>query len=197
MGGTFAVKTIRDPELLKKYADFVRCEWIDLSNRYLVTILKGRRNRQLPCIVDPEGRPRICHILDNEVHVHQYGQAGILAIVELSGDGGALRDGDKVVILPLPGDIADIIRAADIYLNQHGVVAQLTIRGTVKLAGGQIVTLPTWRPIARFDRDLGLIGLGEPSKANEELRWVYPLGPGNLKIEALEEEHEAQHLQTE
>lgn len=70
MGGTFEVNSICERELLKKYADFVRCDYIDGMNDYQVQILKGRRNRQLPCTVDPDGKPRICHILDNGVHVH-------------------------------------------------------------------------------------------------------------------------------
>lgn len=90
MGGTFEVNTIRDHALLKKYADFVRCDFIDGMNAYQVSIIKGRRNRQLPCVVDPAGRPRICHILDNGVHVHQYGRGGTLALIETPGKGAVL-----------------------------------------------------------------------------------------------------------
>ena|ERR1700733_906809 len=96
MGGKFEVNEIGDPQLLKKYADFVRCDCIDGLNMYRVSILKGRRNRQLPCTVDPQSRPRICHILDNGVHVHQDGQGGVLEIIE----GAVVSDQQTPSVMP-------------------------------------------------------------------------------------------------
>lgn len=100
-----------------------------------------------------------------------------------------LRASDEVVILPLPGDIAAMIRAADAYLDQYGVVALLQVRGTVRLEGGHIATIPAFRSVARFDRDLGLMGFGDLDELDEELLWAFPLGPGELRVAALGEEH--------
>lgn len=98
-------------------------------------------------------------------------------------------DSDEVIILPLPADITAMIAAANAYLDQYGIVAELAVRGTVKLEGGHIATISDWCSIARFDLDVGLIGFGDPDESDEELLWAFPLGPGELKVAALEEEN--------
>ena len=84
MGGVFEVDRIASAEqvLLSKYADLVQSTFLgDLSaHDYRITILKGRRNKLacgvMPPLVQgslqPSEPPRICHILENGVHVHQY-----------------------------------------------------------------------------------------------------------------------------
>ncbi len=95
---------------------------------------------------------------------------------------------DEVIILSLPSDVITINRAAEEYLDQYGVIAQLAVRGTVRLDDGQLATIPTWRTIAQVDRELGLIGIGDFGEADEELLWAVPLGLGELRVAALEEE---------
>ena len=97
-------------------------------------------------------------------------------------------DVDEVIILPLPAEIEGIVQAADAYLEQYGIVAQLAMHGTVLLDGGQPATIVTWRTIAQIDRELGLIGLGNLGDPDEDLLWAAPLGPGELRVAALEEE---------
>ena len=100
-----------------------------------------------------------------------------------------MTDVEEVIILPLPYNVTDMIAAAEAYLNQYGRVAHLAVRGTVLLEGSQLATLPAFRSIARLDRDLGLMGLGDLEESDEELLWVYPQGPGELRVAALEEEN--------
>lgn len=92
-----------DRELLTKHANFVQCEQRgpEANHRYIITILHGRRNREHCHLVPPDPTPsiqyyignpprpivspgereqpgllRTCRILDNGVHVHQYGKQG-------------------------------------------------------------------------------------------------------------------------
>ena len=83
MAGMFEVDIItpRERELLQKYHSFLTSTSLgDGFHDYRIAILDGRRNRQ-PCSVTPSiapdeqalpSEPRICHILSNGVHVHQY-----------------------------------------------------------------------------------------------------------------------------
>ncbi len=105
-----------DRELLARYADFVQCEQLDseANHRYAIIILYGHRNPEHcrllpPALPDPANSPpiytgnpprliekeeslghsgllRTCRILDNGVHVHQYGEQGgeyTLRIIEV------------------------------------------------------------------------------------------------------------------
>ena len=96
---------VYDRDLLTKHANFVQCEPLDpeTNHRYAITILHGRRNPERCLLVPPPvktdttppiqhytGNPprpiasvsenpgvlRTCRILDNGVHVHQYGKHG-------------------------------------------------------------------------------------------------------------------------
>jgi hypothetical protein len=42
--------------------------------------------------------------------------------------------------------------------EQYGVVTLLSVRGSVRLEGEQMGTIPVWRSIASIDPDLGLSG---------------------------------------
>ena len=85
MPGMFEVDpfSAKEHALLQKYHTLVASSFIDDlgSHPYRITILDGRRNRQLYSLPPPKapneqphlsGPPRICHILSNGVHVHQY-----------------------------------------------------------------------------------------------------------------------------
>ena len=103
-----------DRELLARYANFVQCEQLDseANHRCAITILHGHRNPEQcrllpPALPDPANSPpiytgspprlkekslghsgllRTCRILDNGVHVHQYGEQGgeyTLRIIEV------------------------------------------------------------------------------------------------------------------
>jgi hypothetical protein len=96
---------------------------------------------------------------------------------------------DEIIILPLPSEIGVMRAYVNAYLEQYGVVAHLQLRGSVGLEGGQMARIPAWRTIVQFDEDLGLVGLGELGEREEDLLWVSPSGPGELKIAALEEEN--------
>ena len=120
MAGGFEVDVIAeaDQRLLAKYHEYVRVDpssSSEASHAYAITILRGRRNPEkcqmvLPIPPDPPkplypppgglfpekakdhpGPLRTCRLLDNGVHVHQYGEQGgtyTLRLIEVGDQEG-------------------------------------------------------------------------------------------------------------
>lgn len=90
---------------------------------------------------------------------------------------------DEVVVLPLPRSIKAIRTALLLFEHQYHVIARLQVQGHVQLVDqGTLCEIPLWHDIGDLDYDLDALGLGGAGDLWESLAWVYPVGPGQLRI---------------
>jgi hypothetical protein len=91
----------------------------------------------------------------------------------------------ETVILPLPRRVQEIRAAAALYGEQYHVRVQIQVRGHVQCEHGIQYEIPRWHTLGDVDPELDLLGLGEPGADWDQLVWVIPSGPGEIRFSPL------------
>ena|SRR6266700_892673 len=90
---------------------------------------------------------------------------------------------EESVILPLPTSVKAIRTALLLFEHQYYVVARLHVQGHVRLIQPEtLCEIPLWHEIGDLDYELDALGLGCAGDLWESLAWVYPVGPGWLRL---------------
>ena len=91
------------------------------------------------------------------------------------------------VILRFPMSIQALDDAIAAFAEQYRVVVYTEIRGHVTLSGEQYYLLDDWFQVQLIDHDLDILGL-EQTEDEDELLWIRPTGPGEIRLSPLIED---------